>query len=460
MTFSRSWRFAPESTPTRCDSASRMRSSSSECARSPLVSALTPSTDRVAFDARCRSQSAGAKTIWKGRIGGATRSATRSVKRIAKDFGASSPTTMCRKVMVANATAIEVFSITRADSMPSAPKAGARRCAKAGSPIQPRPRLVSVIPSCVAERKTSRRRWSAAARRACQWPSAARASTRVARTRTMANSAATKKAFTTTRPRATATSRGSETIRGGRKPAAGMLEERCQGRQAPVHDTRTGRVYARPGKAETAAGGGSRMRRGVAVGMGCALVLAGVAAAQARGERELTNDDLRAEMAKNSALAVYVKRNGMPDVAEAHFLADEPPWDDHEVTLYYLDAHKEVGCARAWILGKPEIQIKRYERPLTDEQVAALASRAKARAKQAPAAAPDAPAAPGEAAAPAGAEQTASLAPDERAEHAAARAEDAAGRVEAAADPAERAADRADAIADKATRAFHRGVRK
>src|SRR6266704_1464467 len=378
MTFSRSWRFAPESAPTRCDSASRMRSSSSECARSPLVSALTPSTERVAFDARWRSQSAGAKTIWKRRIGGATRSATRSVKRIAKDFGASSPTTMCRKVMVANATAIEVFSITRADSMPSAPKAGARRCAKAGSPIQPRPRLVSVIPSWVAERKTSRRRCSVAARRACQWPSAARASTRVARTRTMANSAATKKAFTTTRPRASATSRGSETIGSGREPAAGMLEERCPGRQAPVHDTRAGRVYAARGKADNAAGGGSRMRRGVAVGMGCALLLAGVVAVHARGDRELTDGELRAEMAKNSAMAAYVKRNGEPDVAESHFLADEPPWDDHEVTLYYLDARKEIGFARAWILGKPEIQIKRYERPLTDEQVAALARRSSA----------------------------------------------------------------------------------
>src|SRR5438552_2679172 len=459
MTFSRSWRFAPESAPTRCDSASRMRSSSSECARSPLVSALTPSTDRVAFDARCRSQSAGANRIWKRRIGGAVRRATRSVKRIAKDFGASSPTTMCRKVIVAKATAIDVFSITRADSMPSAAKTGARRCAKAGSPIQPRPRLVSVIPSWVAERKTSRRRCSVAARRACQWPSAARASTRVARTRTMANSAATKKAFTTTRPRASATSRGSETMRSGREPAAKMLEERRPGRQAPVHDTRAGRVYAARGKADDAAGGG-RMRRAVAVGMGCGLLFAGVVAAHARGDRELTNGELRAEMAKNSAMAAYVKRNGEPDVAESHFLADEPPWDDHEVTLYDLDARKEIGFARAWILGKPEIQIKRYERPLTDEQVAALASRAKARAKQAPAAAPDAPAAPGESAAPAGAEQTASLAPDERAEHAAARAEDAAGRVEAAADSAEHAADRAEAIADKATRAFHRGVRK
>ncbi|HUE29841.1 MAG TPA: hypothetical protein VMR79_03150 [Verrucomicrobiae bacterium] len=194
------------------------------------------------------------------------------------------------------------------------------------------------------------------------------------------------------------------------------------------------------------------MRRGVAVGMGCVLLFAGVVAAHARDERELTNGELRAEMAKNSTLAAYVRRNGDPDVAEAHFLADEPPWDDHEVTLYYLEARKEIGFARAWILGRPEIQIRRYERPLTDEQVAALTSRVRAREQQAPAAP--------EAAAPAGAEQTANLSPDERAERAAARAEDAAGRVEAAADSAEHAADRAEAVAAKATRAFHRGVRK
>ena len=178
------------------------------------------------------------------------------------------------------------------------------------------------------------------------------------------------------------------------------------------------------------------MRRAVAVGMGCGLLFAGVVVAHARGDRELTDGELRAEMAKNSTLAAYVKRNGEPDVAEAHFLADEPPWDDHEVTLYYLDARKEIGFARAWVLGRPEIQIKRYERPLTDAQVAALASRAKARAQQAPAAAP---AAPGEAAAPAGAEQTASLAPDER---------------------AERAADKAEAIGSKSESEFHRSLRK
>jgi len=50
--------------------------------------------------------------------------------------------------------------------------------------------------------------------------------------------------------------------------------------------------------------------------MGCGLLFAGVVAAHARGDRELTNDELRAEMAKNSTLAAYVKRNGEPDVAE------------------------------------------------------------------------------------------------------------------------------------------------
>jgi hypothetical protein len=102
------------------------------------------------------------------------------------------------------------------------------------------------------------------------------------------------------------------------------------------------------------------------------MLLATGTVASARGERDLTDEELRAEMATNRALAAYVARNGEPDVAETHFLADKPPWDDHEVTLYYLDMRKEIGFARAWILGRPEVQITRYERPLTDEKIAAL----------------------------------------------------------------------------------------
>jgi Alanine-zipper, major outer membrane lipoprotein len=179
------------------------------------------------------------------------------------------------------------------------------------------------------------------------------------------------------------------------------------------------------------------MRRGVVVWMGCAMLLATVAVAGARGERDLTDEELRAEMAENRALAAYVARNGEPDVAETHFLADKPPWDDHEVTIYYLEMRKEIGFARAWILGRPEVQIARYERPLTDEKIAALSSRAR-RPKS----------------------DVSGLGPDARAEEAARRAELAAGKVEAAADSAERAADSAEAVANKMESGFHRSLRK
>jgi hypothetical protein len=162
-----------------------------------------------------------------------------------------------------------------------------------------------------------------------------------------------------------------------------------------------------------------------------------VTVASARNERELSDDELRAEMAANRAIAQYVARNGDPDVAESHFLADTPPWDDHEVTLYYLDMRKEIGFARAWILGRPEVQIARYERPLTDEQIAALSMRARRSRTGAT-----------------------GLGPDARAEQSAQRAEAAAGKVEAAADSAEHAADRAEAIASKMESAFHRALRK
>lgn len=187
------------------------------------------------------------------------------------------------------------------------------------------------------------------------------------------------------------------------------------------------------------------MRRGVVVWMGGAFLLAGLAVAAARAERDLTDDELRAEMAQNKGMAAYIARNGMPDIAETHFLADKPPWDDHEVTLYYLDARKEIGFARASILGRPIVQIERYERALTDKQVAALSARARARRG---------------AGAPAAAQLGAGAGPVERAEDAARRAEDAAGRVEQAADATERAAERAESVVARMESAFHRSLRK
>jgi len=167
------------------------------------------------------------------------------------------------------------------------------------------------------------------------------------------------------------------------------------------------------------------------------MLLGGIAVANARGAHDLSDNELHSEMTRNRALAAYVARNGEPDVAESHFLVDTPPWDDHEVTLYYLDMRKEIGFARAWILGRPDVALQRYERPLTDEQIAMLSTRVRKTH-----------------ATPSG------LGPDARAEDAARRAENAAGRVEAAADAAERAADRAEALASKSVSEFHKSLRK
>lgn len=182
------------------------------------------------------------------------------------------------------------------------------------------------------------------------------------------------------------------------------------------------------------------MRRGVVLWVGLGMLLAGAGVAGARGERQLSDEELRAEMSMNRALAGYVRRNGEPDVAESRFLADMPPWDKYEVTLYYFDMRKQISFARAFILGRPDVQIVRYEGPLDDQQIAALSARAHKAASLAPAGGVGGPA--------------------ERAEDAARRAEAAADRIADAADAAERAADKAEAVSNQAVTEFHRSLRK
>ena len=200
-----------------------------------------------------------------------------------------------------------------------------------------------------------------------------------------------------------------------------------------------------------------------------AIAMSSGALAGMKGGHELSDEELRTEIGQNRALAAYVARNGMPDVAETRFLADRPPWDDHEVALYYLDARTEIGFARALILGRPEIQLVRYQRTLSEDEAAALASRARNRtAASGPAdEAPDtqalgSPMPPAVEQLPEDrqpeqqAEQAAEPpvgGPAERAEAAAARAEAAADRLEAAADSAEEAAVRAEAVTVRAVSA-------
>jgi hypothetical protein len=144
---------------------------------------------------------------------------------------------------------------------------------------------------------------------------------------------------------------------------------------------------------------------------------------------------LKKQAAQNKALARYLKYNGMPEMAEVRPIVDQPPWDDHEVTLYYLGARKEISFARARVLGRPEVNVSRYERTLTDADVRTLKSHGTLVAS----ASSEAAAVP--------AVCTGSAA--ERAECAAGRAESAADRIDVAAVRAEKAAERTEAIVEK-----------
>jgi hypothetical protein len=188
------------------------------------------------------------------------------------------------------------------------------------------------------------------------------------------------------------------------------------------------------------------MGRGVKVWMLGMTLLALVAPAAARPPYDLSMDELRFAMTQHASMASYIHRNGLPDLAVSRFLADKPPWDHHEVALYYFELHKEIDFARAYILGEPTIQLERYERPLTDAEIEQL----RPRAERFHASAAPAP------------ETVASVTPDpaSRAEAAAARAEAAAGRVESAADAADRAADHAEAVAAKTEKSFHKNLKK
>jgi hypothetical protein len=225
------------------------------------------------------------------------------------------------------------------------------------------------------------------------------------------------------------------------------------------------------------------MRRGVVCGLLAVAVAAAVGHANSYDGRLLSLDDLKAEAKQNTELDQYMMRNGLPDVAESRTLADRPPWDGHQVTLYYLGTRKEISFARAFVLGKADIALTRYERDLTDADVAAVMGvldTAEIEADKASASEPIetvahvdttdvVEVAPSEAAADTAPKiEVASLEeipgdalldvdpgdPTARAEAAAMRAEQAAERVEVAADQAEAAALRAEKAFDRLAAAF------
>ena len=176
----------------------------------------------------------------------------------------------------------------------------------------------------------------------------------------------------------------------------------------------------------------------VAIALTVALTLVGPARAMVE-QHELDSDGLKKAAQENKALARYMKHNGLPDVAEVKPILDQPPWDDHEVTLYYFKSRKEISFARARVLGRPEVYSKRYERVMTDADIRSLQSRPKVVASAAtskdPTSSKDSSSCTGSA--------------TSRAACAADRAEAAADRVDAAATRAEAAADRTEAVVER-----------
>lgn len=175
------------------------------------------------------------------------------------------------------------------------------------------------------------------------------------------------------------------------------------------------------------------MRSGVSVVMVVLLmaVWAGFSHARSVGEPvPLGPRALALEMGRNPEIAGYVARRGYPDWAEEVEVDSDPPLGAYEVRLYYLRLDREVSFAAATILGRPEIGIRRCDRPLSPAMRKQIERTYLAHD------------------------------PARRAELAAERALRSAERAEQAADEVVEAADRAERVAEEAASTFYRRLRK
>src|SRR6266403_1718248 len=73
---------------------------------------------------------------------------------------------------------------------------------------------------------------------------------------------------------------------------------------------------------------------------------------------------LEVEMERNPELASLIARRGYPDWAERVEVDSEPPLDPYEIRVFYLRFDREVAFARASILGRPLIGVRKFDRPI------------------------------------------------------------------------------------------------
>ena len=132
----------------------------------------------------------------------------------------------------------------------------------------------------------------------------------------------------------------------------------------------------------------------------------------------------------NPELRSFVALRGYPDWVEEVEVDSGLPLDAYELRLYYLRLDREVAFTRAFILGRPQVSLKLFERPIEPGDRARI--------------------------------EEAYLVKDpaRRAELAADRAMAAAEHAERAADAVERLADQAEHFSERMERDFDRHLRK
>jgi hypothetical protein len=136
------------------------------------------------------------------------------------------------------------------------------------------------------------------------------------------------------------------------------------------------------------------------------------------------------QLERNPELRTFVELRGYPDWVEEVEVDSQLPLDTHELRLYYLRLDREVAFSRAYILGRPHVSLRLFERP--------IAAIDRARIEEAYLA----------------------VDPARRAELAADRAMAAAEHAERAAEAVERLADQAEQFSGRMERDFHRTLRK
>jgi hypothetical protein len=132
----------------------------------------------------------------------------------------------------------------------------------------------------------------------------------------------------------------------------------------------------------------------------------------------------------NPELQTFVSLRGYPDWVEEVEVDSDMPLDAYELRLYYLRLDREVAFTRAYILGRPRVSLRMFDRPIGPDDRARIE------------------------------EAYLAVDPARRAELAADRAMAAAERAERAVVAVERLAVSAEQFTDRMEREFHRRLRK